>query len=65
MTGFGKAEFNSKNANFTIEVKSLNSKQIDVTVKMSSNYREKEIDLRKSILRAHARIRAHVFVSQI
>lgn len=49
MTGFGKAEFNSKNANFTIEVKSLNSKQIDVTVKMPSIYRDKEIDLRKSI----------------
>ena len=49
MTGFGKADLNSKNANFTIEVKSLNSKQIDVTVKMSSIYRDKEIDLRKSI----------------
>tara|TARA_B000000532_G_scaffold51390_1_gene39240 strand:+ start:12481 stop:13377 length:897 start_codon:yes stop_codon:yes gene_type:complete len=49
MTGFGKAELNSKNANFTIEVKSLNSKQIDVIVKMPSIYRDKEIDLRKSI----------------
>lgn len=49
MTGFGKAEHNSKNANFTIEVRALNSKQIDVTVKMPSTYREKEIDLRKSI----------------
>lgn len=49
MTGFGKAELNTKNANFTIEVKSLNSKQIDVTVKMSSIYRDKEVDLRKSI----------------
>ena len=46
MTGFGKAEHNIKNANFTIEVKSLNSKHIDVNVKMPSVYRDKEIDLR-------------------
>jgi len=44
MTGYGKAEINLENANFTIEVKSLNSKQIDATVKMSSIYRDKEID---------------------
>ena len=47
MTGYGKAELNLENANFTIEVKSLNSKQIDATVKMSSVYRDKEIWLRK------------------
>lgn len=47
MTGYGKAELNLTNANFTIEVKSLNSKQIDATVKMSSVYRDKEIGLRK------------------
>ena len=49
MTGYGKAEVNLPNANFTIEAKSLNSKHIDVTVKMPSVYRDKEIDLRKSI----------------
>ena len=47
MTGYGKAELNLTNANFTIEVRSLNSKQIDANVKMSSIYREKEIGLRK------------------
>ena len=43
MTGYGKAELNLLNANFTIEVKSLNSKQIDTNVKMPSVYRDKEI----------------------
>lgn len=47
MTGYGKAELNLKNANFTIEIRSLNSKQIDVNVKMSSIYKDKEIPLRK------------------
>ena len=49
MTGYGKAELNLTNANFTIEVKSLNSKQIDANIKMSSIYREKEVGLRKLI----------------
>ena len=47
MTGYGKAELNLTNANFTIEVRSLNSKQIDANVKMSSVYRDKETGLRK------------------
>ena len=47
MTGYGKSELNLTNANFTIEVRSLNSKQIDANVKMSSVYRDKEIGLRK------------------
>ena len=49
MTGYGKAELNLNNANFTIEVRSLNSKQIDINVKMSSVYRDKEIILRKHL----------------
>lgn len=49
MTGYGKAELNLKNTNFTIEAKSLNSKQIDANIKMSSIYRDKEIGLRKLV----------------
>ena len=47
MTGYGKAELNLTNTNFAIEVRSLNSKQIEANVKMSSVYRDKEIGLRK------------------
>ena len=47
MTGYGKAELNISHATFTIEVRSLNSKQIDVNLKMSSVYRDKEIQVRK------------------
>ena len=47
MTGYGKSELNLTNANFTIEVRSLNSKQIDANVKMTSIYRDKEIGIRK------------------
>ena len=47
MTGYGKAELNLSDANFTIEVRSLNSKQIDINIRISSAYRDKEIWLRK------------------
>ena len=46
MTGYGRCELNLPNANFIIEVKSLNSKQLDASVKISSIYRDKEIGLR-------------------
>ena len=49
MTGYGKAKINLKNKSFTIEVKSLNSKYIDTNIKLSSKYKEKEIELRSLI----------------
>tara|TARA_B100000683_G_C12456880_1_gene542428 strand:- start:537 stop:1406 length:870 start_codon:yes stop_codon:yes gene_type:complete len=46
MTGFGKAELELPNKKVTIEIKSLNSKQIDLNVRMPSLYRAKELELR-------------------
>lgn len=46
MTGFGKCQLNLPHANFNIEVKSLNSKQLDTNIKISSVYIEKEIELK-------------------
>ena len=50
MTGYGKAEVNILNKNFFVEIKSLNSKNFDLNIKMSSIYRGEEISLRKLIL---------------
>jgi uncharacterized protein (TIGR00255 family) len=49
MTGFGKAigEVNFKKVN--VEIKSLNSKQADISVRMPSFYKEKELPLRSMI----------------
>jgi uncharacterized protein (TIGR00255 family) len=49
MTGFGKAtgEINFKKIN--VEIKSLNSKQADISVRMPSYYKEKELPLRSMI----------------
>lgn len=49
MTGFGKAEFEVNNKKFTIEIKSLNSKQLDINTRIPAIYREKDIEIRKEL----------------
>lgn len=49
MTGFGKTEFEINNKKITIEIKSLNSKQIDINTRIPALYREKDIYIRKTL----------------
>jgi len=49
MTGFGKSVLQLPTKKISIEIKSLNSKSLDLNVRMSSMYREKELGLRKLI----------------
>lgn len=49
MTGFGKAEFEVNNKKITIEIKTLNSKQIDINTRTPALYREKDIVIRKTL----------------
>ena len=46
MTGFGKAEGTVGNKKFTVELRALNSKQLDLNIRIPSAYREKELELR-------------------
>lgn len=49
MTGYGKASANYNNKTLTIEIKTLNSKQIDLNLKLNASYRNKEIEIRNKI----------------
>lgn len=49
MTGYGKAECELKDRKVTIEIKSLNSKNLDIYTKIPGVYREKELEIRNSI----------------
>jgi uncharacterized protein (TIGR00255 family) len=49
MTGFGKAETDFPGKKITIEIKSLNSKQLDVNTRIPFAYREKDIEIRNMI----------------
>ena len=55
MTGYGKAESNTHNKKFTVEIKSLNSKQIDMNVRVPGSYRDKELSIRKLLSTALSR----------
>ena len=49
MTGFGKATMQLPNKKITVEVKSLNSKGLDLNVRIPSVYREMELGLRNQL----------------
>lgn len=52
MTGFGKAAVTRGAKKIVVEVKSLNSKQLDVNLKVPALYREKELEIRAMIKEA-------------
>lgn len=47
MTGYGKASAVIGNRRYTVELRSLNGKQLDLGIRMPSAFREKEMELRK------------------
>lgn len=49
MTGYGKSILQLPNKKITIEVKSLNSKNLDLNTRIPSKYREKEIQIRRKL----------------
>lgn len=50
MTGYGKAECKLKNKTVSIELKSLNSRQIDIYTRLPNLYREKDLELRNILV---------------
>ena len=46
MTGYGKANCEINNKKIVVEVKSLNSKQLDLSTRIAGVYREKDIEIR-------------------
>ena len=49
MTGYGKAVLQLSTKKVTIEIKSLNSKNLDLNVRIPSYYKEKELNVRKKL----------------
>ncbi|MBR2146594.1 MAG: hypothetical protein IJ925_04085, partial [Muribaculaceae bacterium] len=63
MTGFGKATLVVGNKKLTAEIKSLNSKQMDLQVKLPLVYRELELELRTTIAKELHRGKVDVYVT--
>lgn len=51
MTGFGKASAELERRKVTVEIKSLNSKQLDLSVRMPNLYKEHEMEIRNLLSR--------------
>ena len=63
MTGFGKSECSLPSKKITVEVRSLNSKQLDLAVKLPAIYRTYEFDIRSMAATAIVRGKADISVS--
>ena len=67
MTGFGKAVVELPTKKITVEIKSLNSKQLDLSVRVPSVLREKEMELRNTVSRRvlRGKVEMNVYVESI
>ena len=63
MTGFGKGEVALPSKKITVEVRSLNSKQLDLAVRMPGIFRQKEFELRSVAAAAIQRGKADITVT--
>ena len=55
MTGYGKAVVNYKDKKINVEVRSLNSKTLDLSTRMAPVYREKEMEVRQLLSKSLVR----------
>lgn len=62
MTGFGRAERNSQCRKIIVEIKSLNSKQLDLSARIPSLYREREHEVRTMVGKALGRGKVDVSI---
>jgi uncharacterized protein (TIGR00255 family) len=63
MTGFGRAEGVVKERRVTVEIRSLNSKQLDLLVRLPSGLKEKEAELRQFISERIIRGKVEMYVN--
>ena len=63
MTGFGKGEAALQNKKITVELRSLNSKQLDLGLRLPAVYRQSEYEIRNIIARTIQRGKVDVFIT--
>jgi len=63
MTGYGKAESATQNKKITVEIRSLNSKQLDLSIKLPAIYRPYEYEIRNQISQVVKRGKVDVYIN--
>jgi len=64
MTGFGRGMVQLPSKKITVEIKSLNSKNLDLSVRLPQSYKEKELEIRNAIAKVleRGKIECSVFI---
>ena len=67
MTGFGKVTAELPSKKVTVEIKALNSKQLDLSTRIPSTYKEKEMQIRSLLLQSleRGKVEFNIFVEYI
>lgn len=63
MTGFGKSEIATSERKITVETRSLNGKQLDLSVKLPARYRQFEYEIRNRAAKVLQRGKADMFIT--
>lgn len=63
MTGFGKSEITTSERKITVETRSLNGKQLDLSVKLPARYRQFEYEIRNRATKVLQRGKTDIFVT--
>lgn len=63
MTGYGKAEAVVSTKRITVEIRTLNSKQLDMNVKLPPMYRQQEYELRTLAAKGIGRGKADIYIT--
>ena len=63
MTGYGSSTVSSNNYKVTVELKSLNSKYVEINVKLPRNYIQQEMNVRNSLTRKLVRGKINVLLN--
>lgn len=63
MTGFGRGESSSNGFQVTVEIKTLNSRYLDISIRLPQSIQEHEFDIKEEIQKKMSRGKAHVSVN--
>jgi len=63
MTGFGKTEIVNQQRKFIVEIRTLNSKQADVTIKLPNSCKDRELEIRNELITQLQRGKIELYIT--
>ncbi len=63
MTGFGRTEYTNEKRKVIVEIKTLNSKQADLIIKLPGTYKDRELEIRNELIARLQRGKIELYVA--